>query len=52
MAAYVVKVAEAEGAIHLDGIIAHIRILWGRAGPDLASAPPLNGPQRWLPHTV
>lgn len=38
MAAHFVKIAEAEGAIHLGGIIAHIRILWGRAGPDLASA--------------
>src|SRR5690606_31272204 len=29
MAAYVVKIVEAEGPVHLDEIIARIRILWG-----------------------
>lgn len=40
MAAYVVKVVEAEGPIHADEIIARIRILWGlaRAGSRIRGA--------------
>lgn len=40
MAAYVVKVVEAEGPVHLDEIIARIRILWGlgRAGSRIRAA--------------
>jgi very-short-patch-repair endonuclease len=40
MAAYVVKVVEAEGPVHLDEITARIRILWGlgRAGSRIRAA--------------
>jgi len=40
MAAYVVKVVQAEGPVHLDEIIARIRILWGlgRAGSRIRAA--------------
>jgi very-short-patch-repair endonuclease len=40
MAAHVVKIVETEGPIHLDEIVARIRILWGfaRAGSRIRSA--------------
>jgi very-short-patch-repair endonuclease len=40
MAAYVVKVVQAEGPVHIDEIIARIRILWGlgRAGSRIRAA--------------
>ncbi|HYF22576.1 MAG TPA: DUF3320 domain-containing protein [Caulobacteraceae bacterium] len=40
MAAYVVKVVETEGPVHLDEIVARIRILWGlgRAGSRIRAA--------------